>query len=59
VLLVHSSVNDVQRTLDALERSGLQADIVHQETGPLGPLLSEERPDLQEEDILVVRGRRP
>ena len=58
VLLVHSSVNDVQRTLDALEDAGLQADIVHQHTGPLGPLLAAKRPDLDEEDIYVVRGRR-
>ncbi len=58
VLLVHSSVNDVSRTLAALEQAGLQADIVHQQTGPLGPLLSAKRPDLDEEDIYVVRGRR-
>jgi release factor glutamine methyltransferase len=58
VLLVHSSVNDVSRTLAALEEAGLQADVVHQETGPLGPLLKAKRPDLEEEDIVVVRGRR-
>lgn len=58
VLLVHSSVNDVQRTLDALEQAGLHADVVHQETGPLGPLLAAKRPELEEEDICVVRGRR-
>jgi len=58
VLLVHSSVNDVSRTLDALEQAGLKADVVHQETGPLGPLLSARRPDLDEEEIYVVRGRR-
>ena len=58
VLLVHSSVNDVQRTLDTLEQAGLQADIVHRETGPLGPLMSARRPDLDEEEIYVVRGRR-
>jgi len=58
VLLVHSSVNDVSRTLLALEQAGLQADIVHRHTGPLGPLLSAKRPDLDEEEIYVVRGRR-
>ena len=58
VLLVHSSVNEVSRTLDALEQAGLKADVVHQETGPLGPLLSAKRPDLDEEEIYVVRGRR-
>lgn len=58
VLLVHSSVNDVARTLEALEEAGLEADIVHRETGALGPLLSAKRPDLDEEEIYVVRGRR-
>lgn len=58
VLLVHSSVNDVQRTLEALEAGGLEADILHEERGPLGPLLAAKRPDLEEEDIYVVRGRR-
>jgi release factor glutamine methyltransferase len=58
VLLVHSSVNDVARTLDALEQAGLTADIVHRETGALGPLLAAKRPDLDEEEIYVVRGRR-
>jgi hypothetical protein len=55
---VHSSVNDVSRTLEALEQAGLEADIVHRETGPLGPLLAAKRPDLDEEEIYVVRGRR-
>jgi release factor glutamine methyltransferase len=58
VLLVHSSVNDVSRTLAALEEAGLQADVLHRESGPLGPLLAAKRPDLDEEDICVVRGRR-
>ena len=58
VLLVHSSVNDVARTLDTLERAGLRADVLARETGPLGPLLSAKRPDLDEEEIYVVRGRR-
>ena len=58
VLLVHSSVNDVSRTLDALEQAGLSADVVAREHGPTGPLLREKRPDLQEEDICGVRGRK-
>ena len=57
VLLVHSSVNGVSRTLDGLERGGLRADVVARERGPTGPLLSARRPDLQEEEIYVVRGR--
>ncbi len=58
VLLVHSSVIDVARTIEALEEAGLEADVVHRETGPLGPLMAAKRPDLDEEEMYVVRGRR-
>jgi release factor glutamine methyltransferase len=58
VLLVHSSVNGVWRTLDALEDAGLHADVVARERGPTGPLLSARMPELDEEEIYVVRGRR-
>lgn len=57
VLLVHSSVNDVSRTLDALEEAGLRADVIARERGSVGPLLAQRMPDLDEEEILVVRGR--
>ncbi|HEV2785135.1 MAG TPA: HemK2/MTQ2 family protein methyltransferase [Solirubrobacteraceae bacterium] len=57
VLLVHSSVNDVSRTLDGLEQAGLRADVVARDRGPIGPLLSERMPELDEEEICVVRGR--
>lgn len=57
VLLVHSSVNGVSRTLDGLEQAGLRADVVARERGPTGPLLSERMPGLEEEEIYVVRGR--
>ena len=57
VLLVHSSVNGVSRTLDALEQVGLRADVIARERGSVGPLLAERMPDLDEEDIYVVRGR--
>ena len=56
VLLVHSSVNDVSRTLDGLEQAGLRADVVARDRGPIGPLLSERMPELDEEEICVVRG---
>lgn len=59
VLLVHSSVNGVSRTLEALERGGLQADVIARERGRVGPLLAARRPDLDEEEICVVRGRMP
>lgn len=58
VLLVHSSVNDVSRTLGALERAGLKADVLAREAGPTGPLLSAKLPGLDEEEIYVVGGRR-
>ena len=57
VLLVHSSVIGVSRTLDGLEQGGLRADVVMRRRGPTGPLLSERMPDLHEEEICVVRGR--
>jgi len=69
VLLVHSSVCGVERTLDELARQGLEADVVVRRRGPLGPRLRERASDLWaadalppgsvEEEIVVVRGRRP
>jgi release factor glutamine methyltransferase len=69
VLLVHSSVCDAERTLDQLRAGGLDADIVARRRGPLGPLLTARVPALEargllvpgrrEEDVLVIRGRRP
>jgi release factor glutamine methyltransferase len=69
VLLVHSSVSGEHATLDALARHGLEAEVLVRERGPLGPILSarakllEERglipPGGQEEEMLVIRGRRP
>lgn len=57
VLLVHSSINDVSRTLDALQEGGLRADVIARERGNVGPLLAARMPDLREEEICVVRGR--
>ena len=57
VLLEHSSINGVSRTLDALERGALRADVITRERGPTGPLLSAVMPELDEEEICVVRGR--
>ena len=58
VLLVHSSVNDLSRTLDALDAAGMRTDVVARERGPTGRLLSARMPELDEEEIYVVRGRR-
>lgn len=57
VLLVHSSVNGVSRTLDALEQAGLRAEVIARERGSVGPLLAERMPELDEEEIYVVQGR--
>jgi release factor glutamine methyltransferase len=67
VLLVHSEVCDSDATLTALADRGLDVDVVQRHRGPLGPLLSERRADLeargqlapgqQFEDVLVLRGR--
>ncbi|HWC27973.1 MAG TPA: HemK2/MTQ2 family protein methyltransferase [Solirubrobacteraceae bacterium] len=57
LLLVHSSVNDVSRTLDALEFAGLRAEVVARERGPTGPLLSARMPELDDEELYVVRAR--
>jgi release factor glutamine methyltransferase len=67
ILLVHTSLIGVDRTLEQLAAGGLEADVVARERGPLGPLLSARaeqlersgalRPGQREEDVVVVRGR--
>jgi release factor glutamine methyltransferase len=69
VLLVHSSVCGIGRTLDELAAQGLDADVVARRRGALGPRLRERVADLWaagalpprslEEEIAIVRGRRP
>jgi release factor glutamine methyltransferase len=66
VLLVHSSVIGVGRTVEALEATGLRVDVLERRRGPLGPLLTERAalleargllaPGEREEDVVVVRG---
>jgi release factor glutamine methyltransferase len=69
VLLVHSSVCDGERTLERLRAGGLEAEVVARQHGPLGPLLRARvsalvrrgllRAGTGEEEVLVIRGRRP
>jgi release factor glutamine methyltransferase len=69
VLLIHSSVCDADRTVDLLGERGLDAEIAVRSRGPLGPLLRERAatleqrgllaPDAHEEDLVVIRARRP
>ena len=67
VLLVHSSLLGVERSLEALRAGGLEASVAARERGPLGPLMSGRRAHLEaqgllapgaaEEVVVVVRGR--
>lgn len=69
LLVVHSSICGVDATLAALRAGGLDVDVVLRRRGPLGPLMSERartleargllRPGEREEDVVVIRGRRP
>jgi len=67
VLLMQSSVNGLERTLEALEAGGLRADVAARRRGPLGPILASRADSLRErgligerdeEELYVVRGRR-
>ena len=69
LLLVHSSVCDIDRTLEQLATEGLETEILVRRRGPLGPLLRERAPALWaagtlphgslEEEMVIIRGRRP
>jgi release factor glutamine methyltransferase len=64
VLLVHSSLLGYEPTAEALRAGGLDVDVAVRERGPLGPLMRARRdagliPPVDEEDVLVVRGRKP
>jgi release factor glutamine methyltransferase len=69
LLVVHSTVCGADRTVEELAAGGLATAVVRRETGPLGPLLSaragelERRgllePGAREEEVVVIRGRRP
>jgi release factor glutamine methyltransferase len=67
LLVVHSSVIDIDRTLDRMRAGGLEAEIVSHRRGALGPLMSARvhmlegrgllRPGQREEEVAVIRGR--
>jgi release factor glutamine methyltransferase len=69
LLLVHSSVCGERLTVERLRRQELHTDVVARRRGRLGPLLSRRAGELEragllepgerEEELLVVRGRRP
>jgi release factor glutamine methyltransferase len=69
ILIVHSSLCGIDATLARLRASGLRADEVARERGPLGPLMLARVEQLEasgalkagerEEDLVIVRGRKP
>lgn len=66
VLLVHSSLIGEGRTLDRLRGAGLvDVEVVERHRGRLGPLMRAQQqtglvdPDLDEEDVVVIRGVAP
>jgi len=65
LLLVQSDLVGADETLARLRAAGLEADVVARERGALGPLMRERRArglmprSGEEEDVLVLRGRRP
>jgi release factor glutamine methyltransferase len=64
VLLTHSTIIGEDETLERLEASGLEAEVLERRRGPLGPLMRERveagllPADLDEEEVLVIRGRK-
>jgi release factor glutamine methyltransferase len=64
LLVVHSSLLGLEPTAAALRAGGLDVAVAAREPGPLGPLMRARRdagliPPVDEEDVLVVRGRKP
>jgi len=53
LLVVHSSINGVDPSLERIERSGLEPDVAAAHRGPLGPILSE-RAALLEQRLRVI-----
>jgi release factor glutamine methyltransferase len=58
LLVVHSDLIGAGETLARLEAAGLQADVAARERGPLGPLMRGRFDAPDEEEVLVLRGRR-
>ena len=68
LLLVHSTINGEDRTLEAMRRRGLAGEVVARHPGPLGPLMTHRidhlertgllEPGRRDEEVLVVRGER-
>lgn len=69
LLIVHSSVNGSDESLERLERVGLEPDVAATHRGPLGPILTARAPLMErrgliapgqrDEEVVIVRGRAP
>ena len=69
VLVVHSSFNGIERSLQQLRDAGLEADVAASHRGPLGPVVRSRAavleargllaPGQHDEEVVVIRGRRP
>ena len=68
LLLLQSSVCDIQATLERLSAHGLDTEIAFSHRGPLGPILSARAEWLRRqglvgedghEDVVIIRARRP
>jgi release factor glutamine methyltransferase len=69
ILIIHSSLCGVEETVTQLKAGGLEVDVPVRERGPLGPLMRARvaqleasgalRPGEREEELVIVRGRRP
>ena len=69
ILVVHSSINREDETLERLAATGLEVDVAYRERGSFGPLMTQMAGALEargliaagqrEEEVVVVRGRKP
>jgi release factor glutamine methyltransferase len=69
ILVIQSSLTGTDLTVERLRATGMEADVPFRHRGPLGPLLSARvdhlesigvlRPGEREEEVVIVRGRRP
>jgi release factor glutamine methyltransferase len=57
LLVVHSEVNGIPETLDAMRAAGLDASIVAEHRGPAGPLMRRRGYQMDEELVVVIGGR--
>jgi release factor glutamine methyltransferase len=69
ILIIHSSLCGTEETAQRLARTGLEVDVPVRSRGPLGPLMLARveqleasgalAPGEREEELVIVRGRRP